>query len=286
MARSRDASPHRIETTTENLTRPTSTTYSIHNNLLSPPNLVPLPPTNNNNNSGNNKTMAENTFKLLEEFYSSNILSKDSLLSGNLFGKDAVDNCIQTKCISFEKTTSSSTTTSTATSFNGSYETTNIKKEYTNGVETKSFIQQRVERLYGPGALAQGFLCKRNKNRSSESWENGKENSYNNGIHSKSFNGAGCDENNAVDEPTMKQSTSSPTLPVLRHLRPEFRAQLPIISPRKGIQETTIQKSITIPKLKEETKVNGHVNGHGKVEDKIKGVKEAVIELADDSGMK
>ncbi|XP_061939638.1 disks large-associated protein 4 isoform X13 [Apis cerana] len=52
----------------------------------------------------------------------------------------------------------------------------------------KSFIQQRVERLYGPGALAQ---------------------------------------ENANTEESLKN------LPVLRHLRPEFRAQLPVVSPRR-----------------------------------------------------
>ncbi|KAJ8963089.1 hypothetical protein NQ318_018553 [Aromia moschata] len=63
----------------------------------------------------------------------------------------------------------------------------------------------------------------------------------------------------------MKQSTSSPTLPVLRHLRPEFRAQLPIICSRKGA-ESFMQKSVTVPKLKDEVKVNGH----SKVDEEVK----------------
>lgn len=33
-------------------------------------------------------------------------------------------------------------------------------KETSIGSERKSFIQQRVERLYGPGALAQGFFIR------------------------------------------------------------------------------------------------------------------------------
>lgn len=39
---------------------------------------------------------------------------------------------------------------------------------YTNGSESgaKSFIQQRVERLYGPGALAQGFFTSKRLNKS------------------------------------------------------------------------------------------------------------------------
>nr|XP_023025942.1 uncharacterized protein LOC111513950 [Leptinotarsa decemlineata] len=127
-------------------------------------------------------------------------------------------------------------------------------QEFRNGQETKSFIQQRVERLYGPGALAQGFF-KPQKKRVSD-----------------------CDEKPPspvvkfdVSEPAMRQSTSSPTLPVLRHLRPEFRAQLPFMSPKRGSLEGAMQKSVTVPTLlkkeangeeecagrKEET--NGHV---------------------------
>ncbi|KAK2584813.1 hypothetical protein KPH14_007126 [Odynerus spinipes] len=58
----------------------------------------------------------------------------------------------------------------------------------TSSSSEKSFIQQRVERLYGPGALAQ---------------------------------------DNVNTEESLKN------LPVLRHLRPEFRAQLPVVSSRK-----------------------------------------------------
>ncbi|XP_046399304.1 uncharacterized protein LOC124165821 isoform X2 [Ischnura elegans] len=72
---------------------------------------------------------------------------------------------------------------------------------------SKSFIQQRVERLYGPGALAQGFF-KRTSHRSVSS-----------GGKSTSFSESGDD----VVSPRPCAS-----LPVLRHLRPEFRNQLPV----------------------------------------------------------
>lgn len=121
------------------------------------------------------------------------------------------------------------------------YEAKTYNQKTINGqnTETKSFIQQRVERLYGPGALAQGFFVTKRHNDS----ESEKENSF--------------VEQNGKESP-MKQSSSSPALPVLRHLRPEFRAQLPIMVSRKGGVESSMQKSSTVPTLKDEIKVNGH----------------------------
>lgn len=81
----------------------------------------------------------------------------------------------------------------------------------------KSFIQQRVERLYGPGALAQGFFFKRSTSRLNTS-----DSSFN-----KSSNNNDVSTDNANTEESLKN------LPVLRHLRPEFRAQLPVVSPRR-----------------------------------------------------
>lgn len=81
----------------------------------------------------------------------------------------------------------------------------------------KSFIQQRVERLYGPGALAQGFFFKRSTSRLNTS-----DSSFN-----KSSNNNDVSADNANTEESLKN------LPVLRHLRPEFRAQLPVVSPRR-----------------------------------------------------
>lgn len=109
----------------------------------------------------------------------------------------------------------------------------------------KSFIQQRVERLYGPGALAQGFfISKQNRNRSNTESSESRDTSLN---HSNnSFNNSACVEieNKENDQANFKQS---PSLPVLRHLRPEFRAQLPILSPKKTSTDATIQKSTTVP---------------------------------------
>ncbi|XP_057328687.1 uncharacterized protein LOC130669686 isoform X1 [Microplitis mediator] len=87
----------------------------------------------------------------------------------------------------------------------------------------KSFIQQRVERLYGPGALAQGFFKRANQSQNSDSSFSNKS-SLNN---SRSSNKNDLSIDNANNEESLKN------LPVLRHLRPEFRAQLPVVSPRR-----------------------------------------------------
>lgn len=227
----------------------------LQNNLLSPPNIVPLPIKKMDN------TLAQHRSDFYNSMKTTTYLSKQSFTSGIFSSitstKDTTDSClenndrsIQNKCVSFESTTISTTNGQTKC-----LSETAMKQEYSNGNETKSFIQQRVERLYGPGALAQGFfITKPQKTRLSES--ESRTSTVNTDRHSKSLNDDLLEDDM---EPYMKQSTSSPTLPVLRHLRPEFRAQLPVISPRKGGQfESVIQKSITIPKLNEEIKVNGH----------------------------
>lgn len=74
---------------------------------------------------------------------------------------------------------------------------TSMRQEYSNGTETKSFIQQRVERLYGPGALAQGFLVMNRRLSESEQKQN-----VSTEKHSKSLTDKLLDEET---EPTMKQ---------------------------------------------------------------------------------
>lgn len=88
----------------------------------------------------------------------------------------------------------------------------------------KSFIQQRVERLYGPGALAQGFFFKRSSSNSLSS--------------DSSFNKSHNSNNNNLSTDNANTEESLKNLPVLRHLRPEFRAQLPVVSPRRPTDGT------------------------------------------------
>lgn len=229
LARSRDASPHRL--TNERHPQPLPPVYAVRNNLLSPPNVVPLP----QQHAGG---MEQQRTVIRREFMRSDTTT--------LISRDSVDACYtlsngHAKFVSEHKSF-----------INGTEET----KKTATQTETKSFIQQRVERLYGPGALAQGFFiskrirdgrlsecaCSTPKPKSKE-------------VHSKSMR-----DDLLNDERGMKQSSSSPALPVLRHLRPEFRAQLPMLMSPKRTNESTMQKSITIPVLKEEAKSNGYAN--------------------------
>ncbi|XP_059613447.1 uncharacterized protein LOC132259718 isoform X2 [Phlebotomus argentipes] len=130
--------------------------------------------------------------------------------------------------------------------------TTTTKKIVDDGVPQQQqyktgSIAQHVERLFGPGALAQGFHTNR------RSMENGQatcvltEKSMNsrnyfspvvkmtrkeavaNGSANGSVNGNGLENLNDLEV----------ALPVLRHLRPEFREQLPICtSPRRYVPPT------------------------------------------------
>lgn len=115
----------------------------------------------------------------------------------------------------------------------------------------KSFIQQRVERLYGPGALAQGFFNqKRHKLKSLSDEDEPKvltEKSMN--CPSERFvtprKSESFESENMYSSPNGESDVS---LPVLRHLRPEFRAQLPILSPKKSVKpELSPQKPENIP---------------------------------------
>ncbi|CAG9821659.1 unnamed protein product [Phaedon cochleariae] len=266
LSRSRDVSPHRIDsdhhlTTVDD--KGCSATYCLKDNLLSPPNLVPLPGRIKSRSPIMEKAIAMNRHG---EFYSSmktsTFISKETFTAG-LFptiAKDTTDGCmenghhrIQSKCVSFES--------KSVTNLNGKTKCvseTSMKQEYTNGSETKSFIQQRVERLYGPGALAQGFFVTTrspSKKRLSESEDDSKP-PANGDRHSKSMQDRLL-EDSSPSEPGMRQSTSSPTLPVMRHLRPEFRAQLPAVGgvakragPATGVG--AMAKSVTVPELKDE----------------------------------
>ncbi|XP_044746759.1 uncharacterized protein LOC123308239 [Coccinella septempunctata] len=265
LSKSRDASPQRPDT--KNLTQP----YTVLNNLLSPPNLVPLP--SRAKVTGSNMTE--------QEFYSTattieSYCSKEARFSSKFISKDSVDACYENTRNSINEKYISSFDSKVIKDViqKQTYES-NLTTETTKTQETKSFIQQRVERLYGPGALAQGFFVKkRQKSRLSES-DAEKKVEGSNDHHSVSMSDKLL-RDTTDDASCMKQSTSSPVLPVLRHLRPEFRAQLPIISHRK-INEPGMQKSNTVPALKDEVKSNGHSKENGKTTDI------EVIEILDDS---
>lgn len=122
----------------------------------------------------------------------------------------------------------------------------------------QSFIQQRVERLYGPGALAQVFYSpKKVKSKNSNSLILNERSTntqsefcrkYQQLSKSRYFNQCNKSSSEAIANSTAPLSSVAPAvdvtdhssvnntidLPVLRHLSQEFRAQLPTISPKRG----------------------------------------------------
>ncbi|XP_072937405.1 uncharacterized protein [Epargyreus clarus] len=181
-----------------------------------------------------------------------------------LHQKDEVDNAKEMFKSSYSETNFRQTVTSNGKetrfssesytiSSNGVSKRVEITKE--NGEKLtspmKSFIQQRVERLYGPGALAQGFFNQKRYKLKSQSEDDDPK-----VLTEKSLN---CPNDRLVsprksNESFDSENLSSPTevdatvLPVLRHLRPEFRAQLPILSPKKSFKsDLSPQKPDDIP---------------------------------------
>lgn len=157
---------------------------------------------------------------------------------------------------------------------NGTATAAEVTLAATEGSPYKSFIEQRVERLYGPGALAQGFHANR---RSMEKTVLSERNIYSN---TPTRMGSGCTSNSplkavngngtggiytskrvAINQGSLltNEKDLEDTIPVLRHLRPEFRAQLPISSPKRSppSKETTNGKNgVKAPEEDEEVLVN------------------------------
>lgn len=102
LSKSRDASPHRLHDDLTPFTPPNrnSPNYSIRNNLLSPPNLVPLPNQKylTSDSPQNNHNMEEQILTR-HKFYSSTttttISSKESKkYIKNIYSSDSIDGCV------------------------------------------------------------------------------------------------------------------------------------------------------------------------------------------------
>ncbi|XP_017057320.1 uncharacterized protein LOC108098706 isoform X2 [Drosophila ficusphila] len=125
-----------------------------------------------------------------------------------------------------------------------------------------SFIKQRVERLYGPGALAQGFYSPK-KHGQSPSPAAGQLEMQQLGVESpqgselaRKFKQLSPSKdygefrkklhNNFSQSGVARLAETSPPsgnggevdLPVFRHLSHEFRAQLPTVSPKRGVHRS------------------------------------------------
>lgn len=172
-----------------------------------------------------------------KRFFSQQTQPKTTLEMGSTGGRDITDNINSNGCTAyFKKTILTSSATTTMTTTGGG----------SGNDATKSFIQQRVERLYGPGALAQGLYSPKKPKQMDENGgsvslssilaEKSQNSSKFNGWATNVFpiNGSSATASRTSDVENVNVAASGETpLPVLRHLRPEFRAQLPMLSPKR-----------------------------------------------------
>lgn len=244
--KSREVSPIRPITHTLQYNRGDS-------NYLVVPVAVPI------NDHTNNKTFMMDSHTILspEKRYVSTSGGGAGAISGN--GIDMPDNVnVRTNGI-YKRGVLTSTTTSQ----------TFIRDDAENGKSTKSFIQQRVERLYGASALAQGIYSPKKPKADAAAGQILSEKSQNSPSQLKMQSLAtvnavtnGGTANGLVDlENVDVNEFESESLPVLRHLRPEFRAQLPTLSSPK-------RSNIFLTKLKspeqtnDENAIAATTNGH------------------------
>lgn len=108
-----------------------------------------------------------------------------------------------------------------------------VRDEAENGKSTKSFIQQRVERLYGASALAQGLYSPKKPKSDGANAQVLSEKSQNSPNQLKAHSLATVNAVNGLLVDVENVDVNGEALPVLRHLRPEFRAQLPTLSSPK-----------------------------------------------------
>lgn len=221
ISKSRESSPHRLHEF-EHLTPPTRPAQSSCNNFLSPPNSSHSHAikTNSHEKPMEDQLCSIETLKVVRKeghSFTQSLLSSCS--AGNLQDNGGFNRQSDIKTTLISRVSES--------------------QEFFNSRESKSFIQQRVERLYGPGALAQGFFV--NKRQRSKHSESNSDKRCNTTTDLKLFSDNG-QYNKVSEESVVRQSCSSSTLPVLRHLRPEFRAQLSIVSLRRSVEGNVVTK--------------------------------------------
>lgn len=111
--------------------------------------------------------------------------------------------------------------------------------------DTRSFIQERIERLYGPGALAAGFIKRSPSVTDSGGMGNTVKRTPNKRAEGGRVIPIQLDYTTDDQDKTTNEVEGSKGLPsVFRHLRPEFRHQLPLKSPGSGTAKIiTIKRS-------------------------------------------
>lgn len=149
-----------------------------------------------------------------------------------------------------------------------------------HGNSTSSFIQQRVERLYGPGALAQGFYSPKKHSSSLSPVPRQQKQSHSEDELSRKFKQLSpskdygefrkklhnnfsqtvthCWQPEATT--TLNGQNVDTDLPVFRHLSHEFRAQLPTVSPKRNVPRLSPAPEVLLPPL---------TNGSAKLEQAV-----------------
>lgn len=151
-----------------------------------------------------------------------------------------------------------------------------------HGNSTSSFIQQRVERLYGPGALAQGFYSPKKHSTSLSPVPRQQKQSHSGDELSRKFKQLSPSKdygefrkklhNNCTQTATARSHSElaatttlngqngDTDLPVFRHLSHEFRAQLPTVSPKRNVPRLSPAPEVLLPPL---------TNGSAKLEQPV-----------------
>lgn len=245
-------------------------TYSVQynrngdNNYLSIPTVVPI-----NDNTKNFMMDTQSILTPDKRYYSTATTTTTSTqqktIDMNGTSHDVTDNVNSNGCAKYFARSMLHTSTSTT---NGSGNTSlslvrDVNQEFdANGKSTaKSFIQQRVERLYGPAAVTQMYNPKKPKStdenqemrissvlvekiqNSTNTFQSTKyvlEAQRNGHLNGFTNNRTAHDD----DDENININSLNEALPVLRHLRPEFRAQLPALSPKRTV---TISKLTPSP---------------------------------------
>ncbi|XP_031621902.1 uncharacterized protein LOC116339925 isoform X2 [Contarinia nasturtii] len=234
-------------------------TYALqynNRNTLNIPTSVPI--------DDNTKNFIMDTQSILtpdKRYYSTTTQQKTIEMNGT--SHDVIDNVNSNGCGKYFARSMLHTSTSTNGSGNTSLSLVrDVNQEFeANGKGTaKSFIQQRVERLYGPAAVTQGLYSPKKPKSSDDNQETSMRTSISSVLVEKSQNSTntattfqstkyvleaqrnghlnGFANNRTAhddDDENISLESLNEALPVLRHLRPEFRAQLPTLSPKRTV---------------------------------------------------
>lgn len=261
-------------------------TYSVQynrngdNNYLSVPIAVPI-----NDNNKHHMMDAHTVLSPEKRLFSTQTQQKSIEINGTNHEVTA-DNVNSNGCTKF--ITRSAFHSTASSTINGSGNTSlalvrDINQEFdaTSKGASKSFIQERVERLYGPTAVTQGLYSPKKPKSGDDNQETTattattmrtgistvlaekSQNSSNTTTFQSTkyvleaqrnghLNGFSNNRNAAHDDENINLDSLSEALPVLRHLRPEFRAQLPTLSPKRTIAITKLTTS-SLPSASQQT---------------------------------